>query len=224
MIRFAVLVLGCLLCFTSAWAEVEKKNSIPGEFDYYLASLSWSKEWCVVNEKYEQQQCSGDYDFILHGLWPQFEKGYPSDCQSEKLSLSPEQESYLLKYITPSEYLLTHEWDKHGTCSGLSDSDYYTRAALMFTSIRIPDFLTDMTENTTISKDDLKALLWAENRHLGLEKQDFTLVCDADSGKLKAKPNTLDEIRVCFDKQGVPRACSNADDACPGTIRVRVQD
>ena len=62
--------------------------------------------------------------FVVHGLWPQYEHGYPSDCGPaarfpSRIALETAQGLY------PSEGLARHEWRKHGTCSGKSPTDYF---------------------------------------------------------------------------------------------------
>ena len=56
----------------------------PGSFDFYVLSLSWSPTFCTGGRAKENpQQCAADKDFrfIVHGLWPQREKGYPDFCE-----------------------------------------------------------------------------------------------------------------------------------------------
>src|SRR5262245_38762481 len=51
-----------------------------GKFDYYVRSLSWSPQHCAEPAgKSDTMQCHSKrhFAFVLHGLWPQFEKGYP---------------------------------------------------------------------------------------------------------------------------------------------------
>ena len=68
-----------LLTALPALAEGEKA----GEFDYYVLSLSWSPNWCQLEGNARQsEQCEEDHGWILHGLWPQFHRGYPSYCRT----------------------------------------------------------------------------------------------------------------------------------------------
>ena len=54
-----------------------------GRFDYYVLALSWSPTWCALDgDARGADQCDPRHDFgwTLHGLWPQYEEGYPQDC------------------------------------------------------------------------------------------------------------------------------------------------
>src|SRR5947209_11849087 len=57
--------------------------SVPGHFDFYVLSLSWSPGFCDTGgaEKHRGQCNAGSgLSFVVHGLWPQYETGFPSDC------------------------------------------------------------------------------------------------------------------------------------------------
>src|SRR5688500_8715794 len=46
-----------------------------GNYDYFVMALSWSPTWCLGHPQ-DRGQCDGrGYGFILHGLWPQYERG-----------------------------------------------------------------------------------------------------------------------------------------------------
>ena len=55
----------------------------PGDFDYYVLSLSWSSGFCETPagaRAHGQCDAGANLGFVVHGLWPQYEHGYPSDC------------------------------------------------------------------------------------------------------------------------------------------------
>src|SRR5579862_285274 len=117
-----VLVTTVLLAVTPAYAKHHKKHaaeaSTPGRFDYYVLSLSWSPQHCASADRQDDAQCGiRRYGFVLHGLWPQDERGYPESCATTMLSNSTVEK---MLDIMPSPELVRHEWAKHGTCSGLS--------------------------------------------------------------------------------------------------------
>ena len=59
----------------------------PGQFDFYLLVLSWSPDYCANDGVDDVQQCTigRKLGFVLHGLWPQYNKGYPGDCATTRL-------------------------------------------------------------------------------------------------------------------------------------------
>ena len=58
-----------------------------GEFDFYLLSLSWSPQYCSspAGER-DKVQCAGSrqYNFVLHGMWPQYNDGSPQYCATNQ--------------------------------------------------------------------------------------------------------------------------------------------
>jgi ribonuclease T2 len=71
--------------FMNSIAGADPRQNEPGKFDFYILSLSWSPSYCeAAGERGPppQQQCSArPYSFVVHGLWPQYEHGFPEYCQ-----------------------------------------------------------------------------------------------------------------------------------------------
>jgi ribonuclease T2 len=71
-----------------AFGQGQAGQGIPGEFDYYVLVLSWSPSFCADSAERNPEgaarnpQCGPrPFSFVVHGLWPQYEKGYPQFCQ-----------------------------------------------------------------------------------------------------------------------------------------------
>jgi ribonuclease T2 len=99
----------------------------PGHFDYYLLALSWSPSYCIVHPGDRNQCQSRGFGFVLHGLWPQFNAGgYPQSCATNVgVDRTAEQVG---RTLYPSPQLMAHEWQRHGTCSGLDPAEYFRTA------------------------------------------------------------------------------------------------
>src|SRR5450631_4308767 len=75
------------LCATAPALAQDSRQNAPGEFDFYVLSLSWSPSFCEEasergnSGRSQQVQCGGrPYSFVVHGLWPQYERGFPDYC------------------------------------------------------------------------------------------------------------------------------------------------
>ena len=85
----AAISLSFLFIFTIvAFAQApDRRQNEPGKFDYYVLALSWSPSYCEAArerapDRAPDRQCGGrPYSFVVHGLWPQYEQGFPSYCQ-----------------------------------------------------------------------------------------------------------------------------------------------
>jgi ribonuclease T2 len=175
----------------------------PGVFDYYLLSLSWSPTYCAgLREGRSDPQCEPrgrPYAFVLHGLWPQFERGWPQDCRSADRGYVPRPVAERMLDIMPSDKLVFHEYRKHGTCSGLDVDGYFELARRLYEKVKIPRRFVGLTDDRfTIAPGELMREFLAANPQL---KPDMIAVSCGGPG------NRLREVRICFDKGGSFRAC-----------------
>jgi ribonuclease T2 len=181
----------------------------PGVFDYYLLSLSWSPTYCAdTGEERRDPQCSPrsgrPFAFVLHGLWPQYERGWPRDCRSADRGYVPAPVADRMLDIMPSKRLVFHEYRTHGTCSGLGVDGYFDLARQTFEKVKIPRrFAGPVDERMTIAPAELVSEFMAVNPQL---KPDMIAVSCGGPG------NRLREVRICFDKGGSFRACGRNED------------
>ena len=132
-----------LICLLTAWAAgpAAARDTIAGDFDYYVLSLSWSPNWCVLEgDARRSPQCDDrkDHGWILHGLWPQHHRGYPSYCRT---ALPPPTRGATAEMsdIMGTPGLAWHQWKKHGTCAGLSSADYYALSRAAYAKVTRPE-------------------------------------------------------------------------------------
>lgn len=180
-------------------------------FDYYLASLSWSPTFCEANPDDREQCVRRGYGFILHGLWPQYDRGSgPQDCRSEQ---QPDQQtiSRSLAFM-PSRRLIEHEWRAHGSCSGLAPEAYFDLADHAYASVRIPQALTATSKPAPMTAEDVRAAFVDANP--GLQANMLGVSC---------RGNSLSEVRICLDTDLRPRQCGRGVGMrCPRTVALRI--
>ena len=200
--RAAVLVLGFLLLsapLASAQSSNGAKTSPPGRFDFYVLALSWSPSFCEKQKparRAKDPQCSGrPFSFVVHGLWPQFEKGYPSYCQVP----APRLERALVDKaldLMPSRGLIYHEWNRHGTCTGLSAQAYFATVRKARAVVAIPPAYRDLGQPITVAPSAVTEAFIKANP--GLTRDDMAVSCDR---------TRLTEVRVCLSREFAFRAC-----------------
>lgn len=169
-----------------------------GDFDYWVMALSWSPDYCATNDYEDEQQCSigKQLDFVLHGLWPQYEDGWPSYCTDETLPYDLQAE-YVGLY--PNDNLFDHEWKKHGTCSGLTPEGYLEWSSALKNGLVIPFEYDSPLEPFRTDAAALQVAFVAENPTF--PENAFAVYCSGSGRFLK-------EIFVCYEKDGTPRECS----------------
>lgn len=184
MKQVMVWLVGSLL-----WISAAQGKGYAGEFDYYAMALSWSPEHCAIKPG-DREQCARKLGFVLHGLWPQYQRGYPASCARERLDADMEQQ---FAGLYPSRFLYRHEWEKHGTCSGLSQEAFHQLASDLRQKVKIPAAYQSPEEPLRKNSFQLKADLASANEWLAPDN--ITVAC-ADGGRF------LREIYICINKQG----------------------
>ena len=194
----------CALTIKPAQAETQDS---PGAFDFYVLSLSWSPTYCSTpNGRTNRLQCSPAkrLGMILHGLWPQNERGYPESCPTTEPTRVDETLGRRYFDIMPGMSLIGHEWRKHGTCSGLTQSEYFATARRAFEQIRMPDQMKNATKGQRYTPDVVEQLFIKDNP--GLTKRGIAVTCQGEM---------LEEVRICLTKDLQFRDCPQVDaDQC----------
>ncbi len=79
----AAALAAAALAGPTAPAVAQERGGTPGVFDFYVLALSWSPTFCTLTgEQRGNPQCDAGkrLGFVVHGLWPQYDRGYPSEC------------------------------------------------------------------------------------------------------------------------------------------------
>lgn len=196
-------ILAFKLCFIVAAtaAARDRQQGEPGQFDFYVLSLSWSPSYCEAAEnrsprRAHDQQCGGrPFAFVVHGLWPQYERGFPVYCRVPAPRLSRAIVDEMLD-LMPSPHLVFHEWDRHGTCSGLSPRAYFDLVRKVRAEVRIPPGYVDVDQPLSVTpREVVDAFIKADPR---LPRDAISVSCDN---------RRLTEIRICVSKEQTFRAC-----------------
>ncbi len=189
----AMLLAGLILSGLPALAQSRNnRGAEPGDFDFYVLALSWSPGFCELDggsDRNREQCASGaNLRFVVHGLWPQYERGYPSDCgpsgrTPSRIALDQAQGLF------PTESLARYEWRKHGTCSGSSPSDYFADIRRARDKVAIPPSLAKADNDQSWTVLDIERAFVSANP--GLRTDMMSVGC---------KRGVLQEVRICFSK------------------------
>jgi len=193
--RIAAVAAFLALNVNSGSAQDRRQNE-PGQFDFYVLSLSWSPSFCdAVTERSadsaaRQPEC-GDkpYAFVVHGLWPQYEKGFPEYCQNPAPRLDRNVVSSMID-LMPSPRLIFREWDRHGVCSGLPARAYFETIRKARAMVKIPNDFLDLNQPRSVTPSEVEDAFIAANP--GLSHDGIAVGCDA---------KRLNEVRICLSKE-----------------------
>lgn len=187
-------LIALLVCLTTPLAAQDRA----GAFDYYVMALSWSPNWCALEgDRRGSPQCADDADFgwVLHGLWPQYEQGWPANCRS---SFTPPSRSMTgdMADIMGTSGLAWHQWNKHGVCSGLSPADYYALSREAYGRVTRPEVFRNLTRDVTLPASLIEEAFLRDNPAL-----------TADGVTITCKDGAIQEVRVCLTRDLEPRRC-----------------
>lgn len=171
-------------------------------FDFYVLSLSWSPSYCEAEgEQANGQQCRAGrpYAFVVHGLWPQFERGYPENCPTGTSDVSSDRLRSLYD-LMPSAGLIRHQWRKHGACSGLSQDDYFDVLRMARQKVEVPSEFHRPSGYLTLAPDHAERAFLQSNPEL-----------KADAIAVSCDRRYLREVRICMTKGLEFRACPEVD-------------
>jgi ribonuclease T2 len=213
--RATTITFAALLALSSVAVQAQdRRQNTPGEFDFYVLSLSWSPSFCEASaERAARRESNGQsgasrtnqqcgerpYAFVVHGLWPQYERGFPEYCQVPAPRIDRNIVSTMLD-IMPAPRLIFHEWDRHGTCSGLSARTYFDNVRKARALVKIPDQFLDLKEPLTVTPDEVEEAFLKANP--GLTRNGVAVGCDN---------RRLREVRICLGKDMSFRDCAEVD-------------
>ena len=201
---FGLLIFAGLIAIAGTASAQDRRQNAPGEFDFYVLSLSWSPSFCEQASERgggrSQIQCGGrPYSFVVHGLWPQYEHGFPDYCQRPAPRLDRNIVSSMLD-LMPAPGLIFSEWDKHGTCAGLGARAYFETIRKARSAVKIPQDYLELSAPKTVAPAEIEEAFIKANP--GLSSSAIAVTCDR---------TRLSEVRICMNKDLQFRACEEID-------------
>ena len=183
----------------------DRRQNTPGEFDFYVLSLSWSPSFCEEvaergnSGRSQQAQCGGrPFSFVVHGLWPQYERGFPEYCDRDSWLDRNIMTSML--DLMPAPGLIFNEWKKHGTCAGLGPRPYFETIRKARAAVKIPPEFLNLTDPKTVTPSEVEEAFIKVNP--GLNDAAISITCNR---------TRLSEVRICMSKDLQFRACEELE-------------
>jgi ribonuclease T2 len=198
-----VFCAAAIALIASIAAAQDRRQNRSGQFDFYVMSLSWSPSFCEqAGERGTppRDQCGArPYSFVVHGFWPQYERGFPEYCIVPPPRLDRNIVSMMLD-LMPAPRLVYHEWDRHGTCSGLAARAYFDTIRKARAVVKIPEAYVEPERVLTVTPDEVEEAF--VNANPGLTRTGIAVTCDN---------RRLREVRLCMSKDLTFRECDNID-------------
>ncbi|MFN3844450.1 MAG: ribonuclease T2 family protein [Paracoccaceae bacterium] len=185
-----------LICAGSGAAQAEGERA--GAFDYYVLALSWSPNWCMLEgDARRDPQCNKGRGttFVLHGLWPQYENGWPSYCRTGASDPSRGETAEMADVFGGAGSAF-YQWKKHGRCSGMSSRDYFALARRAFQGVAISPVFSKINKDLKVPASVVEGAFLEANP--GLTRDQVTVTCASGA---------IQEVRICLTRDLTPRRC-----------------
>lgn len=191
-----------LLCLvaTVGFGGPLRAEGTAGTFDYYVLSLSWSPNWCALEgDRRNSPQCAETRDFawVMHGLWPQYDRGWPDYCRTAFAPPTRRQTEDMADIMGTSG-LAWYQWNKHGVCSGLPPADFYALARAAYQKVAIPSSFRRLTQQVSLPASLIEEAFTDKNA--GLDPNEITVTCQS---------GYIQEVRICLTRDLEFRTCGD---------------
>jgi ribonuclease T2 len=199
-------IIGSLIAASGPSGAQDRRQGEPGQFDYYVLVLSWSPSFCADSAERDSSRTARNpecgprpFSFVVHGLWPQYERGFPEYCQVPAPRLSRNIVSAMLD-LMPAPALIFHEWDRHGVCSGLSAGAYFETVRKARAVVKIPPQYLDLSAALTVTPDEVEEAFIQANP--ALKPEGISISCGG---------RRLSEVKICMTRDLQFRGCEEIE-------------
>jgi ribonuclease T2 len=197
------------------WAGIaQARGEQSGVFDYYVMALSWSASWCAASgDARGSEQCEDGrgHGWVLHGLWPQYETGWPSYCPTSARSPSRAM-TRAMADIMGSSGSAWHQWRKHGVCAGMTAEAFYALSREAYARVERPEVFRRLGRPVRLPASVVEEAFLEANPALSPDM--ITVTC---------RDGRIAEARICLTRnlrfrrcgQDVLRDCRSTDALFP---------
>lgn len=167
-------------------------------FDHYILALTWMPSFCALaGDARDDRRCAAGsgQGWRVHGLWPQQAGGrWPEYCPTPHRPPS-RRETAAQAALFGAPGAARHQWNKHGSCTGLSAADYFALTRAAAEALALPP-LPGHEAAVTLPPDAVEAAFVAANPGLG---EDMLITT--------CREGMLVELRLCLTRALAPRRC-----------------
>lgn len=208
VIAALVSALSSLFCIV---AHADDVASPPSSFTLIIRMTPAA---CALDPELQKlRQCQDGFTLTISSLQAERASGKRiENCSHDQTNLSPLQER-VVERVMPDKQLRDEDWQRNGSCTGMSPTLYFRTIATYAQRLKIPSELAS-PRDTVLSKSYIINKLQQLNP--GLTDKSLLLRCTAESGR---EFPVLTELRSCYNTQGQYDACpAYIKSNCPSSV------
>jgi ribonuclease T2 len=169
---------------------------------------------CALDPELQKlRQCQDGFTLTISSLQAERASGKRlENCSSKQTNLSPLQER-IVERVMPDKVLRDQDWQKNGSCTGMTPHLYFRTIATYAQRLKIPSELAS-PRDTVLTKNYIIHRLQQLNP--GLTDKSILLRCTMEAGR---ELPILTELRSCYNTQGQYDVCpSYFKSNCPSSV------
>ncbi len=208
---FITALISALSSLFSMTAHADENANTPSSFTLIIRMTPAA---CALDPELQKlRQCQDGFTLTISSLQAERASGKRiENCSHDQTNLSPLQER-VVERVMPDKQLRDEDWQRNGSCTGMSPTVYFRTIATYAQRLKIPSELasprdTVLTKNYIINK--------LQQLNPGLTDKSLLLRCTAEPGR---EYPVLTELRSCYNTQGQYDACpAYIKSNCPSSV------
>jgi len=210
--RASFAAVGLWLCQTHAQAAKPLVRPMG-----YTMVITLSPAICALNPALKRlRQCEEGFSLTVSTLQPQLPNGdNPEYCSQTEADLPPLQER-LVERVMPDEQLRNNDWQRTGSCTGMTARNYFRTIATFAGRLRVPP---EFNAENPVLVDRQRLVGQLVDLNNGLHGDGLQLRCASPS---RTDLPVLTELHVCYSLTGQYARCPDTlHSNCPTKFVVK---
>jgi len=211
-----LLALMTAVCISQMIAPAYADDGVAPPPSSFTLIIRMTPAVCALDPEMQKlRQCQDGFTLTISSLQAERNNGKRlENCSREPTNLSPLQER-VVERVMPDKQLRDEDWEKNGSCTGMSSSTYFRTIATYAQRLKVPSELAS-PRDTVLSKSYIISRLQQLNP--GLTEKSILLRCTSDAAH---DTPVLTEIRSCYTTQGQYDACpAYLKSTCPANVLI----
>jgi ribonuclease T2 len=201
-----------LFCGLNSVAAQAEDGVAPMPSSYTLI-IRLTPAACALDPELQKlRQCQDGFTLTISSLQAERVGKRLENCSRDQTNLSPLQER-VVERVMPDKELRDEDWQKNGSCTGMTPTTYFRTIATYAQRLKIPSELASPRDKVLTKSYIINRL---EQLNPGLTEKSILLRCTPDAAH---ELPILTELRSCYNTSGQYDSCPvYVKSNCPASV------